>query len=205
MRKRLSLHLATLVLLAALATATQGGAQAATAQADDSDRAVLVALYTATDGPRWANSDNWLSDAPIGDWFGVTTDDSGRVTALRLAGNDLHGQIPMALSSLSVLEELDLAGNWLTGEIPSALGDMANLEFLDLSYNWLSGGIPSALGALANLRELYLSDNRLSGEIPSTLGDLATLEVLVLSNNHLNGAIPPALGNLTNLSILRKV
>ena len=123
MLKRLSLHLATLVLLAALATATQGGAQAATAQADDSDRAVLVALYTATDGPRWANSDNWLSDAPIGEWYGVD-DDSGRVTALRLASNDLRGEIPAALGSLANLEELDLAGNWLTGEIPSALGDL---------------------------------------------------------------------------------
>ena len=125
MLKRLSLHLATLVLLAALATATQGGVQAATAQADDSDRAVLVALYTATDGPRWANSDKWLSDAPIGEWFGVTTDDSGRVTALRLAGNDLRGEIPAALGSLTNLEELDLAGNWLTGEIPAALGGYA--------------------------------------------------------------------------------
>ena len=71
MLNRLSLHLATLVLLAALASTVQTGVQAATVRADDSDRAVLVALYTATDGPRWANSDNWLSDAPIGEWFGV--------------------------------------------------------------------------------------------------------------------------------------
>ena len=51
MLKRLSLHLATLVLLAALATATvQTGVQAATVRADDTDRAALVTLYTATDG-----------------------------------------------------------------------------------------------------------------------------------------------------------
>ena len=44
------------------------------------DRAALVALYNATDGPNWTNNHNWLSEAPIGEWYGVTTDDDGRVT-----------------------------------------------------------------------------------------------------------------------------
>ena len=42
------------------------------AQADD--RAALVALYSATDGASWKNSANWLSDAPLDEWYGVTTD-----------------------------------------------------------------------------------------------------------------------------------
>ena len=33
------------------------------------DRLVLVALYHATDGPNWANNENWLSGAPIGEWY----------------------------------------------------------------------------------------------------------------------------------------
>ena len=51
-----------------------------------SDRAVLVTLYNATDGPNWVNSENWLTDAPLGDWYGVDTDDSERVVCLRFAG-----------------------------------------------------------------------------------------------------------------------
>ena len=43
---------------------------------------VLVAFYNATDGPNWTNDTNWLSDRPIGEWYGVTTDASGRVTEL---------------------------------------------------------------------------------------------------------------------------
>ncbi len=33
-------------------------------------RAALVALYEATDGPNWVNNENWLTDAPLGEWFG---------------------------------------------------------------------------------------------------------------------------------------
>ena len=50
------------------------------------DRAALIALYEATDGPNWVNSENWLTDAPLGKWFGVRTDASGRVVGLDLSG-----------------------------------------------------------------------------------------------------------------------
>ena len=57
-------------------------------------REALVALYTATDGANWTHNDNWLSDAPISAWYNVTTDSSGRVTALNLGGLQLRGEIP---------------------------------------------------------------------------------------------------------------
>ena len=38
------------------------------------DRAALVALYNATDGPNWVDNTNWLTDAPLGEWYGVSTD-----------------------------------------------------------------------------------------------------------------------------------
>ena len=44
------------------------------------DREALVALYNATDGENWSASANWLSDAPLDEWEGVTTNDDGRVT-----------------------------------------------------------------------------------------------------------------------------
>ena len=47
----------------------------------ETDRETLVALYNATDGENWNESNNWLSDAPLGEWEGVTTDSDGRVTA----------------------------------------------------------------------------------------------------------------------------
>ena len=58
---------------------------------DDPDRGVLVALYNATDGDNWTVRTNWLSDRPVGEWYGVTTDGDGRVTGLALSDNNLHG------------------------------------------------------------------------------------------------------------------
>ena len=61
------------------------------------DRAALEALYDATGGPGWTDSTNWKTSAPIGEWFGVSTDAAGRVTGLNLRGNDLTGSIPAEL------------------------------------------------------------------------------------------------------------
>ena len=169
----------------------------------ESDRAALVALYNATNGAFWVNSDNWLTSAPIGEWYGVTTDNDGRVTELVLFYNRLDGEIPPELGSLSNLHRLILYQNGLTGEIPSELGNLANLREVYLHLNGLSGEIPAELGDLANLRELSLDVNGLSGEIPSELGNLAHLEQLSLYRNQLDGEIPSELGNLANLRVLQ--
>ncbi len=67
------------------------------------DREALVALYIATDGPNWDRNIDWLSDAPLGEWYGVITNDEGRVTLLDLHHNDLSGEIPPELGSLANL------------------------------------------------------------------------------------------------------
>ena len=166
------------------------------------DRAALVALYEATDGPNWTNSDNWLTDAPLGDWRGVRTDGSGRVVGLRLGNNELAGRIPVELGDLVNLRYVILYSNELAGRIPVELGDLANLATLDLSFNALEGPIPSWLGDLVNLRTLSLSSNGLTGRIPSELGNLVNLRTLNLGGNELTGRIPVELGHLANLEEL---
>ena len=49
------------------------------------DWAALVALYNATDGPTWVDNENWLTDAPLGQWDGVTVNKDRRVTKLLLS------------------------------------------------------------------------------------------------------------------------
>ena len=163
------------------------------------DREALVALYNATDGPNWDSNYDWLSDAPLDEWYGVYTNDDGRVTELELEENQLSGEIPPELGNLANLIELWLHDNQLSGEIPPELGNLANLTGLWLSNNELSGEIPPELDNLANLRDLWLGNNDLSGEIPPELGNLANLEGLLLHENQLSGEIPPELGNLANL------
>ena len=166
------------------------------------DRAVLVELYNATNGPNWTNNTNWNSNEPLGLWHGVSTDSNDRVTELFLIDNQLTGSIPSSLGSLTNLERLGLGENQLMGSIPSSLGGLTNLRELLLDDNQLTGSIPSSLGSLTNLEYMPLSRNRLTGSIPSSLGNLTNLEYLWLQENQLTGSIPSSLGSLTNLQIL---
>ena len=169
----------------------------------DTDGAALIALYAATDGPNWADAENWLTDAPLGDWHGVETDGRGRVTELSLSGNDLTGTIPPELGDLSSLTELSLYSNGLTGTIPPELGDLSSLTELSLNLNGLTGPIPPELGNLTRLTRLNLGQNGLTGPIPPELGNLSNLRELNLPDNGLTGPIPSEFGNLTRLSELR--
>ena len=105
-----------------------------------SDRDVLVILYNATDGPNWKNNTNWLTDAPLDDWYGVDTDDSERVVSLDLSGRwnidtrtaerlGLSGSIPPEIGNLTNLDHLTLWNNSLTGSLPS--------NFTKLPLEWL--------------------------------------------------------------------
>ena len=215
--------LASSLSLVALDSHLPASAQTGTSSAD---RAALVALYNATGGDNWTDKDNWLSEEPIGEWQGVTTNDEGRVTELYLWTNNLRGSIPNEfwnLTALTVVElqenelsgtisprvgnltnlaKLDLDSNRLSGNIPSALGNLSNLAILDLDSNQLTGSIPTELGNLSNLIKLDLNDNQLSGSIPPALGRLSNLFSLDLDSNQLTGSIPVELGNLTNLTFL---
>ena len=175
------------------------------------DAVALAALYNATDGPNWRNNTNWLTDAPISDWAGVSAsnivngDALGEcvVRSLSLYGNQLSGEIPAELlANLANLSSLNLSGNQLSGEIPAELGNLPHLAFLNLNGNQLSGEIPAELANLTNLHRLDLSDTQLNGTIPAELANLANLSSLDLSDNQLNGTIPAELANLTNLQRL---
>ena len=84
----------------------------------ESDRAALVALYNATDGPNWTSSTGWLSNFGLQEWEGIVTDTDGRVTWIALGRNNLTGELPRELGNLSKLEVLSLNDNNLSGPIP---------------------------------------------------------------------------------------
>ena len=162
----------------------------------------LAAIYDSAGGTSWQNNDNWMSDRPFSDWYGVTTDEIGRVTGLDLRSNELSGEIPTELGSLYKLESLALQLNELTGVIPTELGSLVNLSRLVLHTNEFTGEIPSEIGGLSNLILFRLDENMLTGEIPTELGNLSNLTDIELWKNQLSGEIPSELGNLFNLSVL---
>ena len=199
----------------------------------EADRKALIKFYNDSVGDTgpWRTSTNWNTEAPLGDWYGVTTDDAtGRVIQLRLANNGIGGGLrDDSLGRLTELSELDLSNNDLTHGIPPSLGDLAELRVLNLGGNTLQGVIPSSLGNLTQLRTLDLnwndlewpvrgmweggsfqelrtldlSSNDLAGTIPEELANLSKLEVLELDANELRGLLPVELGMLSKLRTLR--
>ena len=189
------------------------------------DREILIALYHSTDGQHWLNSTNWLSGAPLSRWFGVSTDENGRVIGLNLSNNFLKGLLPKELGSFTRLERLELGYNRLgrpvsnlkelrniaflflrqgrklarEESLPKELGNLESLKVLDLSHNAYEWEIPRTIGNLKNLQCLDLSFNNLKGPIPEELGNLKNLRELDLSHNRIEGEIPETLTRLTNL------
>lgn len=169
-----------------------------------SDREILEAFYHATSGPTtWDRNDNWLTAAPLRDWYGVDTDQSGNVTELDLSGNFLVGRIPPEIGQLVHLERLDLAWNGLLeGSLPPEFFDLTGLRDLMLAGTNLGGPLPSEIGRLTSLEDMDIGLASLTGPLPPELGNLTKLQRLVIWGNYLSGPIPPELGKLTNLTAL---
>ncbi|KAI4353884.1 hypothetical protein L6164_002826 [Bauhinia variegata] len=110
--------------------------------------------------------------------------------------NNINGQIPEEIGSLTNLVKLDLSSNKFSGSIPSSLGFLSSLIHMQMSQNFLFGKIPREIGKLKNLTVLDLSTNQLTGPIPLALGDLKYLKYLILDSNQFNGCIPLETMNL---------
>ena len=62
--------------------------------------AFLLAV-TSTDGAPWVNRAGWAeTSVPLSQWFGVSTDDQGRVTELGLPANGLSRDFPRMVEAL---------------------------------------------------------------------------------------------------------
>ena len=202
-----------LCVLTAILFSTCGWNVSAQSSGVQQDRAALVALYEATDGANWSVNTNWLSDAPIGDWYGVSTDSAGRVVSLYLKGrpgsfgrestsHGLSGRLPSELGDLEYLTTLILGINSISGGIPKELGNLTRLTQLNLEDNSLDGDLPVEISQLQRLTTLRLANNQLTGRIPPEIGSLDRLTSLDLSGNRFTGRIPAELGQLTQLTIL---
>ena len=176
-------------------TAAAGDASGASdITVENPDRAALAAFYEATGGVHWRVSDNWLTDAPLDEWYGVRTDSRGRVEGLRLVENSLTGAIPPELGRLSRLRVLTLWGNQI--EEISGLAGSISLETLSISQNNITDLSP--LAGLTNLTLLSVGHGPISDLSPlSGLTKLRKLQVFGTDN--------PDLSLLSGLSNLREL
>ncbi|CAH8254920.1 unnamed protein product [Arabidopsis lyrata] len=153
----------------------------------NADRAALLSLRSAVGGRtfRW----NIKQTSPC-NWAGVKCE-SNRVTALRLPGVALSGDIPEGIfGNLTQLRTLSLRLNALSGSLPKDLSTSSSLRHLYLQGNRFSGEIPEVLFSLTHLVRLNLASNSFTGEISSGFTNLRKLKTLFLENNQLSGSIP---------------
>lgn len=191
---------------------------AVNSQSDDIRKA-LIDLYNSTDGDRWTWNDNWCSDLPLSEWYGITTnkeagisDDDG-VARIALSNNNLTGTLPSSIGLLSGGRiGVSLSSNHISGTLPKeafrlAALDLGNNEIdaieapddpseimathISLYNNRISGPLPEYLGYAPVLQNLRLENNCFTGQIPYSYSRLiASNAVLHLNGNELSGRIP---------------
>jgi len=189
-------NVASLMAATAVATALAGAALPAAAAVPQTERDVLLALYTQTDGDHWTHNDAWTGPAGTEcTWYGITCDESqSHVTRISLGQNVLTGALP-SITRLTDLVYFDVSQNALSGPLPSFAG-LRKLESFYISFNALSGELP-ALADLDALTTYVVNDNRFTGSIPS-FAHVANLVAIDVSHNPLTGSIPE-LASLTHL------
>ncbi|EXC56735.1 Protein STRUBBELIG-RECEPTOR FAMILY 1 [Morus notabilis] len=165
---------------------------------DQLDVMAMNNLYVALGYPPLRG---WLlvGGDPCGEfWEGVECVFSN-ITAIKLSGANLGGELGDGLQFLGSVIQIDFSNNHIGGSVPSALPPtLRNLYVLSSnSYrNQLTGSIPDALPVLSQLLELHLQNNRLVGFL-DVLRDLP-LQDLNIENNLFSGPIPPKLQTIPN-------
>lgn len=185
----------------------------------DREREALIALYNATGGDNWNNNENWCSNKPIRDWYGVTCNLDGYVSQLWLNNNNLVGDIPPEIGVFTCMNTIKFDKNQITSipseidnltslgiftlssnpitSLPDEIGNMTNLINLDLSNTNISS-LPTGFENLTNIQAIY-ADNCKFESFPIALCNIPGLGVIRLKNNQMSGEIPEEIGNLTNL------
>jgi hypothetical protein len=115
------------------------------------ERNALLALYNATNGKNWKNSQNW--NGPPGTecgWYGISCKPEDQTLDI----NPWH------------VYHIDLSENNMIGNLPPELGSLKYLSHLYLLNNNLSGTLPLEFDKLDKLEDLLLSGNNFSGKLP---------------------------------------
>ena len=172
----------------------------------EQERQALIAIYNALDGHNWTNNENWCSDKPLEEWYGVEVDPmTGYVSMLHLGNNNLQGEIPADVGVLKYVISLELDFNNITGEIPIEMGKLESLSNINMSYTSITGNVFDGIGNLKNLStvQFIACDNITS--ISEEIGQLENLTMLRISGSltkYINCSLPESIGNCTNLKII---
>ena len=174
----------------------------------EAERAALMAIFNALDGPNWESHGYWGTEAPVTRWPKVMCDENGHVVSLNLNDPGIKGSLPPEIGNLPYLTDLNMGGPYVdchfTGSLPEEIGNLTNLKRLQMDNCPFEGRLPESLGNLSNLERLYITycEKLAPGPIPSWIGNLTKLKFIQIYGHNFTGQLPESLGNLTNLEHL---
>lgn len=209
MRKIFTIVLASIVIATFAQTAPKGNLE--------TDKAALLEIYAALNGPNWVKnvsgidvSFNWSAETDILDFIGVTVfniDGVDRVTDLDLSKvTNLEGTIPAAIGKLDELHKINLGGNlYLTGPIPDEFYNLTALESIRIDNTSISGTISNKIGQLINLTSIFMEKNSfLTGGLPDGIGGCTLLTyVRIADNPRMSGTISNEIGKCTAITVFQ--
>lgn len=183
-------------------------------------RAGLVDLYNKVNGPNWNHSDNWCTDKPIIEWYGLTPSKAielnkfgmsgkayygtGNLWSIKLVGNNMNkGVIPESFwKACRNFESIKLYDNYL---VESTFPDFVwndNLKVLDLQCTFMSVPLSSAMANARNLEHIEIMYCAVNGPLPEEITTLTHLIELRMAGCGITGTLPQ---NLAGMKSLEKV
>lgn len=178
-------------------------------------RRSLADFYESTGGDNWKIRNNWLSDLPLGEWYGLNANAYGEVVNLAFYDNGLVGELPETFEGMGPMQGFALDRCDLSGNIPSYIYDIRSVRITSCSFdsisdaadpdsriisylilydNGIEGQLPENVPHMPNLLQLRLDGNRFSGSIPASYGKILQRGgTLYLNGNRLSGEIPESI------------
>ncbi|KAM1789217.1 hypothetical protein ACFX11_039401 [Malus domestica] len=101
--------------------------------------------------------------------------------------------------TLQISGYVQLSGNQLSGQLPADIGTMSNFSMINLGVNRFQGELPANIGQLP-LVVFNISRNNFSGQIPEEIGNIKCMQNLDMSYNNFSGTFPLSLNGLNELS-----
>ncbi|KAI3823853.1 hypothetical protein L1987_05298 [Smallanthus sonchifolius] len=143
-----------------------------------------------------------LPDLGIDGTLGYMLSGLTSLKTLDLSGNNIHDAFPYQLPPN--LTSLKLANNNISGNLPYSISLMFNLNYMNLSHNMLSQNMGDIFNNLTSLTTLDLSYNNFTGDLPNSLSSLSSISTFHVQNNQLTGSLNSLAGlPLTDVNIAK--